>query len=602
MNRWMDHFRKVRSKVDTPGAAACLDLELARRTALLDHLACADAHCQAERLAKLETDFASTMPAIDHCADAAVDWEFQNSDRTTPEAITLQGRALAYLEFEEFGPLDALLLRGLQEHAETSSDLHQWLQALATRLLLGVPEATRRAVAESTALVAIAKTDAQKLRAQTLQRDALSAAGRRADALRKAKRLAASSRATLGTNHARTAEAYTALGDAEADLQQYSRARASYSTALAALKVAWGTESLQAADGYARLGTVAAQRGQNTEALKHFRRATHILQMRFPNAQLAEAALLRREAELDRSRNDFSAAAKKLKRALRLQTAILGERHLEVARTLFDLGRCYLEEGNHVLAKSTLDRAASAVPGPLVPLAIEIAISRTDTQIQRGSARAKLTETFADLLSLLRWQYGNAHPLMVSVLVRFAQVGSRQSRLTRAVDISEATNGPLYPGNANLYKELGDSARRGDPFTAEHWHARYAELLEALPDTPKPLLAEAYVTLAMDQLRAMHGAPLELAVKAQRLQRESLPDADPAHARTCEVIGRASAEIELYEAALGAFECARTRSVTNKDGAVSRRVQDLIHQLCRLGHKPACASFQGFREASRQGE
>ncbi|RKH11313.1 CHAT domain-containing protein [Corallococcus sp. CA053C] len=274
------------------------------------------------------------------------------------------------------------------------------------------------------------------------------------------------------------------------------------------------------------------------------------------DARLQEAQAASDEANTLWDAGRYTEAVSRDEQALSLFEVVLGSTHPEVARSLDQLGRHLLLQGNSARAEPLLQRALEIREAALGKNAPEVAQTLTTLgdlyAAQQLFARAE--PPYARALSIREEAFGREHPLVAESLNHLANLYSSQDLYTRAerlylraLAIREAALGKDHPdvaqtlsNLASLYHQQMFSSR------AEPLYVRAVAIWEATLGKEHPIVAEPLYWLAV-------------LYRQQGLQARAQPLLERALALWETTLGKSPPDVALLLDKLGFIYCGHRR-------------------------------------------
>ena len=308
------------------------------------------------------------------------------------------------------------------------------------------------------------------------------------------------------------------------------------------------------ADALERLAMVLHRQGRYDEAVQQQERALEILR-RIHREESSAVDELEVALATDALGNMVAAQGRQHeaielhRRALAIQERALGPNHLDVARSLNNLGSALIQQdarkGLPPLMRALAIR--EQVLGPEHPEVFSVVNNLGVAHQVLGQARdARIY--LARALELGRSTLGPRHPSVGSVLINLGKVHEQLGDLTAArryfrecLDVWEEGLGPEHPKLALALGNLGElSSAERDYDTAREYHERALALRRSALGDAHPLVADSYVELGTAMLGQGQPAPALSHGRAALAVIEGVPSVDPKlRERAHGLVGRA---------------------------------------------------------------
>jgi tetratricopeptide (TPR) repeat protein len=264
----------------------------------------------------------------------------------------------------------------------------------------------------------------------------------------------------------------------------YTKARQSFSRAIAINERMWGSHDPRTALALNNLALVLWEQGHPNDALPLLERARLIRDEKLGPEHLDTAETLNNLGALLKEQGDASSARPLLERALMIYENMLGPEHPWTARTLNNLASVLQVEGDLAGAQRLFERALALREKVLGPDHQDTAMSLTDfAQLfyeQKELDRARLL--YERALAIYERTLGPEHPWTANSLIGLAQVLEAQGNIMaaeplfqRALIIRDAALGPdnaETKATANATANALDTLHRADE--AEALRKRFA--------------------------------------------------------------------------------------------------------------------------------
>lgn len=382
-------------------------------------------------------------------------------------------------------------------------------------------------------------------------------------------------RATLGPEHADTAQAMAALADAYRELARYDDAEALNREALAIKRRIGDTPSSiasslndlgltlcergkpadgepllrQAIDTWKRVDGAAApvvavglnnlalslrQQGRLSEAVPVLQDAIAIRRQRFGNDHPLLASTLGHLGQVENLAGNLADAERLLREALAIRRKAYGDDHPDTASSFNNLASLLQDEGDLAAAEPLYRAALASTESRLGRRHPDYAVQLNNlaSLLEDWGRLAEAATLFRDSLEVRRAAYGPEHPAVARALHNLARVTLAQGRAAEAAPLADqalAMRRRLLPaGHAEIALSealVGDvMAARGQPAEAERLldDALAAQRAALGPD--HPAVATTLLKLARLQRRAGRVARAEaLAAEAVDIRTRRLP-------------------------------------------------------------------------------
>ena len=188
--------------------------------------------------------------------------------------------------------------------------------------------------------------------------------------------------------------------------------------------------------------------------------------VRLDAAPIATARVLVRVGQYQQARSELGSACELMRRALRLEEAVYGSEHPEVAVTLGCLGIVLQAQGEFAAARNALERAFAinqAVYGPEHP-DVAGSLSNLGNLLHQLGELEPARDAQQRAVRITEAVYGPAHPELALALGNFGIVLSELGELEgareaeqRALAITEAVYGPDHAAVAAALGNLGNT-------------------------------------------------------------------------------------------------------------------------------------------------
>lgn len=302
------------------------------------------------------------------------------------------------------------------------------------------------------------------------------------------------------TSDPRISEAMQILGRAYTTAGLYAEAEMWLRRSLSHINQYQGNQAPAAAVVYRALATNSIRSGDLASAPEFFDLSVDLLTKATPKLQLELAEALSERANMHFYQEDWDAAEKDYKAAMKIQEAKLGFQSPELARSLNNMGGVYMRQGHFQKAKAVYQHAYNMQKATLGGDAPEVATTLVNLAVYHDQmAEFELAESFLmQALELRTLVHGPAHPLVGTVIDNlislYLSLDQEDKAKALLVDLKTSRT-QLHGGDHPLVADVLDK-QAAFALTRERGQEAEAFLKEAL------VIREAYYGSRHDQVAA----------------------------------------------------------------------------------------------------